>query len=186
VTALPSFTPATVPGAGLVTVPWHTDRRGSFTKPFSPDVLRALGSEFHVAEVYWSGSATGTIRGMHLQAPPHALRKLVFVVAGRIRDVVVDVRRGSPTYGQIATWDLEPSGRAVLVPSGCAHGFEVLEGPAAMCYVQDGGFDAETDGGVRWDSVGAPWTTAAPLVSDRDAALPRLDEYESPFVWEAT
>lgn len=177
------FTPSALPGVGLAHPPFHADRRGSFTKPYSPAVLSAAGIDFDIAEVYWSSSVQGAVRGLHFQLPPTAVAKLVFVLTGRVTDVVLDLRRGSPTEGELATFDLTPGSGAVLVPVGCAHGFEVIEGDATMCYLQDGAFDAATDAGVRWDSVPAGWRTPAPVVSDRDAALPALADFDSPFVW---
>ena len=99
----------------------------------------------------------------------------------QIRDVVVDLRTGSATYANIAEFELTERSGAVVVPRGCAHGFEVLDGPAVTCYLQDGPFDPHADAGVRWDSVGVAWSTMEPIVSDRDQALPHFAHLESPF-----
>ena len=179
----PAFQPSRLPGAGLFRAPWWEDRRGSFTKPFSPALLAEAGLSFDVKEVYWSRSVAGTIRGLHLQLPPTAVAKIVFVVAGRVTDVVLDLRRGSPTYGEHEAFDLAPGSGAVHVPSGCAHGFEVVDGDAMMCYLQDGAFDPMTDAGVRWDSAGISWSGDEPTISDRDRQLPPLDRFDSPFTW---
>ncbi|WP_208012539.1 dTDP-4-dehydrorhamnose 3,5-epimerase family protein [Cellulomonas shaoxiangyii] len=182
----PRFESSALPGVGLLVTPFHSDRRGSFTKPYAPDALAAAGIDMGVAEVYWSSSHPGTVRGLHFQTPPTAVAKIVFAVTGRVTDVVVDLRVGSPTYGQHARFDLTPGAGSVVVPVGCAHGFEVVgDDDAVLCYLQDVPFDPATDAGVRWDSAGIAWETTEPITSDRDAGLPRLEEFASPFVWDA-
>ena len=176
-----TYEPSAVPGAGRIAAPFFDDVRGGFTKVFGAEALDRAGITFDVLEVYWSRSHTGVIRGLHFQNPPTAVAKIVFCTQGRIHDVVVDLRCGSPTYASVVEFELNESSGAVVVPRGCAHGFEVLDGPAVTCYLQDGAFDPATDAGVRWDSASIAWTTAAPVVSDRDRALPRFDAFSSPF-----
>jgi dTDP-4-dehydrorhamnose 3,5-epimerase len=161
--------------------PYFEDARGGFTKVFGPAALQAAGIDFVVSEMYWSRSHAGVVRGLHFQNPPTAVGKIVFVSLGRIRDVVLDLRAGSITYGELAEFELTERSGAVVVPLGCAHGFEVLSGPAITCYLQDGPYDPETDAGVRWDTAGIVWETTEPIVSERDRALPRLDELHTPF-----
>ena len=168
-------------GVGRVSGPFFDDARGGFTKVFGAEVLATAGISFDVQEVYWSRSHAGVVRGMHYQNPPTAVAKIVFTTQGRIRDLVLDLRVGSATYRQVAEFELTERSGAVVIPRGCAHGFEVLEGPAVTCYLQDGPFDPATDAGVRWDSAGIAWNAAEPVVSDRDRALPRLDTLDSPF-----
>ncbi len=175
------FRPAAIPGAGLLVTPFLEDSRGSFNKPFSPAAVEAAGIDFTVAEVYWSASHVGVVRGMHLQVPPVPLTKIAFVTTGAVRDIILDLRRGSPTEGQWVELLLRPGSGAAVVPVGCAHGFEVIAGPATFCSIQSGPFDAATDAGVRWDSAGIAWHCARPVVSERDAALPALADFESPF-----
>lgn len=163
-----------VTGALLLHTPYRPDTRGSFGKPFSVETS-ALLPGFDVAEMFWSRSAAGVVRGLHFQDPPTAVAKLVFVTRGRIRDVVLDLRVDSATYRRHAAVELDEAGGTVFVPVGCAHGFEVLDGPAVTCYLQSGGFDPATDAGVRWDSAGIDWTTTEPLLSERDQALPALE-----------
>jgi len=172
---------SSIAGVGRVAAPFFDDVRGGFTKVFGPAALEAAGISFNVREVYWSRSHTGVIRGLHFQNPPMAVGKIVFAAQGTIRDVVVDLRTGSSTYANIAEFELTERCGAIVVPRGCAHGFEVLDGPAITCYLQDGPFDPHTDAGVRWDSVGVAWSTMEPIVSDRDQALPHLEHLESPF-----
>lgn len=175
------YEPSLIAGVGRIAAPFFDDVRGGFTKVFGPAALEGAGISFEVHEVYWSRSHTGVIRGLHFQNPPSAVAKVVFATQGRIRDVVLDLRTGSPTYARFAVFDLTERTGAVVIPRGCAHGFEVLDGPALMCYLQDGPFDPATDTGVRWDTAGVVWTTTKPVVSDRDRALPPLHSFKSQF-----
>lgn len=159
-------------GALQVQIPFHVDARGGFAKPFAAADQVVPG--FRVAEVFWSRSAAGVVRGLHFQSPPTAVAKLIFVTQGRIRDVILDLRADSPTFGQHVSVELDETAGAMFVPVGCAHGFEVLAGPAVTCYLQDGGFDPATDAGVRWDSAGITWSTAGSVLSERDRTLPAL------------
>lgn len=167
-----------IPGVVRIEPPFATDPRGSFAKPYSAEQLRAQGVELSIREVFWSRSETGIVRGLHFQYPPAAVAKLVFVVGGRVRDVVLDLRTDSPTAGQHEVVELDEAAGGLLVPVGCAHGFEVVDGPAVMCYLQDGPFDPSADAGVRWDSAGVDWQTREPMLSERDRALPPLRALE--------
>lgn len=120
---------------------------------------------------------------MHVQLPPRATRKLVFVTQGRVRDFVLDIRRGSPTEGELWATELEASGGGLVIPEGCAHGFEVLSDEASMVYLQEDFHSAEHDGGVLYSSAGVILEAAAPIVSARDLALPSLTAFTSPFVF---
>jgi len=175
------YEPSPVAGVGRIAAPFFDDLRGGFTKIFGATALEAAGITFDVQETYWSRSSTGVIRGLHFQSPPAAVAKIVFATQGRIRDVVLDLRVGSPTYGTVWKLELGEKSGAVVVPRGCAHGFEVLDGPAITCYLQDGPFDPAADAGVRWDSASVEWKTTEPIVSARDSALPRFDTFVSPF-----
>lgn len=160
--------------------PASVDLRGSFTKILGEG--DTTGHEpFVVREIYWSSSGRGVFRGMHVPLPPHAARKLVFVAHGRVRDFVLDLRVGSPTYGVL--WDevLDDTGGGLVIPHGCAHGFEVLSETAAMVYAQDAFHHAESDGGVHYASAGVRLAATDPVLSERDRSLPTLDEFVSPF-----
>ena len=169
-----NITELPIGGALQLDTPFHTDARGTFAKPFAATAGALPG--FSVAEVFWSRSASGVVRGLHFQNPPTAVAKLVFVSQGRIRDVILDLRSDSPTFGLHVAVELDEASGAIFVPVGCAHGFEVLAGPAVTCYLQDGGFDPATDAGVRWDSAGVTWATTDPVVSERDQNQPALTD----------
>ncbi|MFN3352098.1 MAG: dTDP-4-dehydrorhamnose 3,5-epimerase family protein, partial [Brevundimonas sp.] len=131
----------------------------------------------------------GTIRGIHFQSPPHAQAKLVRCVRGRIIDYAVDLRKGSPTYGQVAFAELSgENGRQLFVPVGYGHAFVTLEPDTEVAYKVSDVYSAECDGGVAWDcpDIGIDWPLppSGPVLSDKDRALPRLAEFDSPFAYD--
>lgn len=171
---------------GLCWTPGATfrDDRGSLSKVFSggdPSI-----EDFTGHEVFWTESEEGVLRGLHFQLPPHATRKLVFVVSGAIRDFVVDLRVGSPTQGQSFEMEMTPESGALLIPAGLAHAYESLRPRTIVCYVQDVPFcDEASYSGIRLDSAGFVPTSASPIVSDKDRAFPRLSDFQSPFIYPA-
>jgi dTDP-4-dehydrorhamnose 3,5-epimerase len=158
------------------------DARGRFVKVFNRELFAAHGLETSFAEEYYSSSLPGVLRGLHFQTPPHHHAKLVYCVAGRVMDVAVDLRVGSPTYGRHAVVELSMErGNAIYLPSGFAHGFYVPQGEATLVYNVTTGYAPESDAGIRWDSAGIEWPDATPVVSERDAGFPSLAEFDSPF-----
>ena len=164
----------------------HRDARGFFLERWNADAFAFLGLPSFVQDNH-SRSPRGTLRGLHYQAPPRAQGKLVSAAVGRVFDVAVDLRVGSPTYGR---WDgvtLDGDDPAWLwVPPGFAHGFLVLSERADVLYKVTDGYAPETEGGLAWDDpdVGIDWPLApgeAPLLNARDAAWPRLRAVRSPF-----
>ena len=172
-----------VPGLLLSTPYAASDSRGLFTKLISGP----LGEQepLSLDEVFWSRSQKGVLRGMHVQIPPRSGRKIVFVTSGQVRDFVVDLRVGSPWFGRVRETQLTEDSGALLIPAGCAHGFEALTDDVTMVYLQEGTYDSSTDTGVRWDSVGIDPKAPTSVISDRDRRLPPLDVFESPFTWNA-
>lgn len=160
----------------------HVDPRGSFVKTWHPDLLAAHGVAMTFAEEFYSVSRRGVVRGMHFQAPPRALDKLVYCVAGRILDVVLDLRKDQPTYGQSWSWELSEANASMLfIPAGFAHGFLALDESNTVVYKTSTVHSPEHDHGLRWDSFGFSWPEKSPLVSERDRHLPTLREFRSPF-----
>jgi dTDP-4-dehydrorhamnose 3,5-epimerase len=130
-------------------------------------------------------AAVGTVRGFHFQAPPHAQAKLVRCVSGRILDVIVDLRRGSPTYGRHVSTELTAEGaEQVFVPIGFGHAFMTLEPNTEVAYKVSALYAPECEGGVRWDdpAIAVAWPQTDATLSDRDLALPGLAALDSPFV----
>ena len=169
-----------VPGAFITDRPVAPDARGSFTKILGEG--DDAGHEPLVTrEVFWSSSARGVFRGLHLQLPPRAARKLVFVTQGAVRDFVLDVRRGSPFEGQVWETRLDATTGGLVIPEGCAHGFEVISDEASMVYAQEDFYSAADDAGILYTSAGIVLESAEPVISPRDLDLPPLSEFDSPF-----
>ena len=160
------------------------DLRGSFTKVLSgPD---SAIDGFEGRELYWTRSVRGVLRGLHLQLPPHAARKLVWVVNGAIRDFVVDLRIGSPAERRLVEVALSPEVGALLVPAGCAHAYESLADDTIVVYAQDVPFDdAASYAGIRADSAGIVTRSPNPVIAPRDLEFPTLAEFISPFDFNA-
>lgn len=169
-----------LPGAFLTARPPFEDRRGSFNKILGEGDAPE-GASFVAREVFWSQSRRGVVRGMHVQLPPYATRKAVFVTHGRVRDLLLDLRVGSPGFGQVHEFALDATTGGLVVPEGCAHGFEVLSDEAAMVYLQERHHSPDHDGGVSIRSVPVTLASAEPVISDRDLALPALADFVSPF-----
>mgnify|MGYP001035464444 CR=1 FL=1 len=163
------------------------DDRGWFSETWNAERFEQAGLHFNWVQDNHSASAdVGTLRGLHYQAPPHAQDKLVRCTKGAIMDVAVDVRKGSPTYGQWVREELTAdSGRQLLVPKGFLHGFVTLMPDSEVQYKVTDLYDAECDGAVRWDSLGVDWGLAgAPVLSEKDRHAPGFDGWVSPFTYE--
>ncbi|MBM2575378.1 dTDP-4-dehydrorhamnose 3,5-epimerase [Jannaschia sp. Os4] len=160
------------------------DARGFFAETWNARTMAALGIEAGFVQDNHSMSAqVGTVRGLHFQAPPHAQGKLVRCGRGRLFDVAVDIRRGSPTYGRWTGHELSFENGAMLwIPAGFAHGFATRAPDTEICYKCTDFYAPEADGAVRWDSCGIDWQVeGAPVLSDKDAAAPALSDFDSPF-----
>jgi dTDP-4-dehydrorhamnose 3,5-epimerase len=179
--------PTALPGVLSLTPSRHGDARGFFSESWSRRALAAHGVEIDFVQDNHSLSAkAGTLRGLHFQAPPHAQAKLVRCGRGRLWDVAVDIRRGSPSYGQWVGVELSfQNGRQLLVPEGFLHGFVTLEDDTEIVYKCSDYYAPQADGAVRWDSVGIDWELGGePVLSAKDAAAPALDAFETPFAYE--
>jgi dTDP-4-dehydrorhamnose 3,5-epimerase len=119
---------------------------------------------------------------MHFQLPPADGAKLVICLSGSVMDVALDLRRGSPAYGQAAVMELSAvKCSAAYLPAGVAHGFYVREAPALLSYSVTTEYDPTLDTGIAWNSFGFCWPSTEPRLSPRDAVLPAFDDFESPF-----
>jgi dTDP-4-dehydrorhamnose 3,5-epimerase len=172
--------PTEVPGLFRTTRTPSADDRGAFTKVIG-EGDSGTAEPLVVREMFWSVSHTGVFRGMHFQIGSRATTKVVFVTTGVVRDIILDLRRGSPTYGRVWETELTPESGGLIVPVGCAHGFEVLRGPAVMVYGQDQHFSPESDAGINYVSAGITLMATSPIVSKRDRSLISLDDFHSPF-----
>ena len=156
------------------------DHRGAFLNAFraqEPAFAQAWG-ERGIAQVNHSRTeAVASVRGLHLQAAPHSEAKLVRCLRGRVWDVAVDVRPGSATYGLWHAVELSPgAANALLIPEGCAHGFQVLEHGSELLYLHSGAWVPQAETGVRFDDpqLAINWPLPPQGLSDRDQALPPL------------
>ncbi|MEP5154487.1 dTDP-4-dehydrorhamnose 3,5-epimerase [Planktotalea sp.] len=132
----------------------------------------------------------GTVRGLHFQAPPHAQDKLVRCGKGALFDVAVDIRKGSPTYGQWFGAELSfENGRQLLVPAGFAHGFVTREPNTEIIYKCSDDYAPETEGALIWNDpdIGIDWgiTADQAILSGKDEVAPKLADLDSPFTYEA-
>ena len=169
-----------IAGLTVVESPVRADPRGEFQRIFCEDELRELMGSRRIVQANRSLTLRqGAVRGLHFQNPPHAEMKLVRCTAGRIWDVAVDLRRDSSTFLAWHAEELSPgNGRMLVVPEGFAHGFQVLEPASEVLYLHTAAYAPQSESGVRYDDprLAIRWPLAVSEVSDRDAALPRVDE----------
>jgi dTDP-4-dehydrorhamnose 3,5-epimerase len=168
----------------------HSDVRGWFSETFHEQRLHDLGIPCRFVQDNQSSSrSAGTLRGLHFQIPPHGQAKLIMVLRGRILDVAIDVRRGSPTYGRYASVEISAEcGCQVYIPMGFAHGFLTLTDDVLVMYKVSDYYAPAYDSGIRWDDpdIAIPWPMSASdlIVSEKDRRLPYLTEFKSPFPYD--
>ena len=162
-----------------------TDERGIFIKTFHYDSFKENGLETNFVEQYYSVSHQGVLRGLHFQNPPKHHVKLVYCLTGQVMDAVVDVRIGSPTYGQFEMFDLSAEKKNMIyIPAGMAHGFYVISKSAIVVSNLSTVYSAQHDYGIRWNSVDIPWPDSSPILSQKDRRLPTLSDFSSQFQYE--
>lgn len=183
------ITPLKIPGVMLI-LPRHIgDERGYFAETFRSDLFaQSCGNWTFVQDNESKSAKAGTVRGLHFQSDPHAQGKLVRCTAGALFDVAVDIRRGSPTYGQWVAETLTPdNGKQLWIPPGFAHGFCSLEPDTVICYKVTGYYNAECDKGLAWNdpAVGITWPGIADptTLSAKDRVQPRLADLPEYFIW---
>jgi dTDP-4-dehydrorhamnose 3,5-epimerase len=173
--------PLALPEILLITPKRHGDARGWFAETWSARQLSAAGVDTNFVQDNQAFNARkGTLRGLHFQKAPHAQGKLVRVVKGAIFDVAVDVRAGSPTYGQWAGATLTAdAGEQLWVPRGFAHGYVTLTDDTELFYKVDGDYAPQLEGGVIWNDpdLAIAWPLdGEPVLSEKDKLLPRLKD----------
>ena len=162
------------------------DQRGYFFESYNKLSLESLGIDYTFVQDNQSKSSYGVIRGLHFQKPPHAQTKLLRVVEGKIIDVAVDIRKGSPTYGKHVAVELSAENfKQLLIPAGFAHGFSVLSETAIVQYKCTDYYHPETEGGIMFNDADIDIDWGIPLdeavVSDKDLKHPSFAEFDSPF-----
>ena len=160
----------------------HKDARGRFIKIFHAPAFEKMGLNSEFSEDYYSVSKKGVMRGLHFQSPPDEHDKLVCCLEGEVFDAVLDLRKKSKTYGKHFTLKLGAGkGNMLYIPKGCAHGFYALSAKALMLYKTSTVYAPEKDAGILWNSAGIRWPGGKPALSPRDASLPALADFKSPF-----
>ena len=162
---------------------WKDDR-GYFFESFRSDVFSKLNIDVNFVQDNQSLSQKGTIRGLHYQVAPFEQAKLVRVVQGRVLDVVLDIRKNSPTYGQHFAIELSDENQTqFFIPPGFAHGFSTLEDNTIFCYKCTNYYSKACEGGVLFNdpALGIDWKVEGLFVSDKDKELPAFAEFVSPF-----
>jgi len=158
------------------------DNRGRFVKIFHSQTFKEFGLETTFVESYYSLSNKNVIRGMHFQIPPEDHYKLVFVPAGKIIDVILDIRKKSKTFGKFETFELSSeNGYFLYIPKGCAHGFISLADNTNVTYLQTTMYNGNCDKGIAYDSFGFDWNCEEPIISERDLKFPDFHSYNTPF-----
>ena len=168
----------------------HVDDRGWFSEVFHEQGLRNIGITCQFVQDNQSYSKqAGTLRGLHFQLPPAAQAKLVMVAKGRVLDVAVDIRNGSPSFGRYVSTELSAdTGRQLYVPIGFAHGFLTLEDEVIVMYKVSEHYVPALDSGICWNDpdIAYPWPLqdADIITSDKDRRLPMLKNFASPFAYD--
>jgi len=164
----------------------YKDERGFFFESYNEQTFQKQGLGMRFVQDNQSFSYYGVIRGLHYQLDPHAQTKLVRVLEGRVLDVAVDIRRGSPTFGKYLAVELSAENKLqLLIPRGFAHGFSVLSETAQLSYKCDGLYSKESEGGIRYDDtqLNIDWQVPAgkAIVSVKDKELPSFADCRNTF-----
>ncbi len=164
------------------------DSRGYFFESYNENTFRQEGIDIRWVQDNQSSSSYGVIRGLHYQLPPFAQSKLIRVLKGKILDVAVDIRKGSPTYGKVFTQKLSAKNKKQLfIPAGFAHGFSVLSEKVEVLYKCDSFYNKETEAGIIYNDaeLNIDWQIPAELaiVSEKDKSLPSLAQCNNSFVF---
>jgi dTDP-4-dehydrorhamnose 3,5-epimerase len=182
------FTPTTLPGLIIIEPAIFEDSRGYFFEAYNEDLFRKNSVNISFVQDNQSRSSYGVIRGLHFQLPPHAQTKLIRVLSGSIFDTVVDLRTGSPTFGEIFSIELSAANKKqLLVPKGFAHGFSVTSETAEVLYKCDAYYHKASERGLAYNdpSLGIDWKIPADkaLISEKDSLLPLFNTYAGEFTF---
>ncbi len=173
-----------IPGCFEIVSKKMDDDRGYFIKSFQESVFKANGLCYDFNEMYYTYSKPGVVRGLHFQTPTADHAKVVICLKGEILDVVLDIRKGSPTFGKFATFKLSGNeAKFIYIPKGCAHGFCTTSSDALLLYKVETEYSAAHDKGILWNSIEFNWPVQNPVVSARDQGFPQLKDFDSPFIY---
>ena len=171
-----------LPGCFEIKHKVRKDTRGKLVKTFHEKTFQEMGLHVDFPEVYYSISKKNVLRGLHFQIPSQHHIKIVLCIEGSILDAVVDLRVGSPTFGEHIIIELNPEKANMLyIPEGCAHGFFSLTEKSIFLNQTSTMYSQEHDMGIRWNSCGIDWPTDKPIVSEKDKNLIDFGSFNSPF-----
>jgi dTDP-4-dehydrorhamnose 3,5-epimerase len=180
-----TFTETELAGVWLIEPAVHEDNRGFFLESFTSREMEAHGLPCHfVQDNHARSLVAGVLRGIHFQKPPFSQSKLVRVVRGSVYDVVVDLRKGSASFGGWLGVTLSEENKKILfVPKGFGHAYCTMTADSEFLYKVDAFYSPQHDAGVRWNDpdIGIRWPVSNPTLSQKDLTLPFLKEFESPF-----
>jgi dTDP-4-dehydrorhamnose 3,5-epimerase len=173
-----------IEGLGIIKPDVFEDPRGYFFESYNEESFRQLGIHAKFLQDNESKSGKGVLRGLHFQVPPHEQGKLVRVVKGSVRDVAVDLRKASPTYGQWASVVLSDQNKWMYwIPAGFAHGFLTLEEDTVFFYKCTQVYHRESEGGIAWNDpeLNIDWGISDPVISAKDQQGMKFRDFVSPF-----
>ncbi|MBP1645234.1 MAG: dTDP-4-dehydrorhamnose 3,5-epimerase [Bacteroidetes bacterium] len=162
------------------------DQRGYFFESYNQERYFENDMKMIFVQDNESKSMKNVLRGLHFQKPPYAQGKLVRVIQGKVLDVAVDIRKGSPTYGHYHAVELDAiSKRMFYIPEGFAHGFLTLEDDTIFSYKCTNYYNKESEGSILWsdETIGIKWNVENPILSDKDKIAPLLKDFNSPFIY---
>lgn len=183
------ITPTDIPDVLIISPNRFFDERGFFCETWNAGVLKKYGLLVDFVQDNLSLSrASGTVRGLHYQSPPHAQDKLVRCSRGALLDVAVDIRRGSPSYGRWVGIELSANnGKQLMIPKGFLHGFVTLEPDTEVIYKCSDYYAPQSDGAIKFDDcdIGIEWgiTPSEAVISQKDLAAISFRDFESPFIY---
>lgn len=185
-----NFISTPIPGLTIIEPRIFGDDRGYFFESFNLNTFRKHIGDINFVQDNESKSSQGVLRGLHFQTPPFDQSKLVRCVSGEVLDVAVDIRKGSPTYGQHVSVLLSGENkRQFFIPRGFAHGFVVLSDTAVFAYKVDNWYAPTHDAGIAWNDpqLGIDWKVdhSTVTVSEKDAQLPLLNQLITPFQYQS-
>lgn len=175
-----------IPGLLIIKPLVFEDDRGYFFESFSDTKFKEAGIDASFVQDNESKSQKGVLRGLHFQNPPHAQGKLVRVMRGSVLDVAVDIRKGSPTYGQWESIVLSGKNKMMYwIPAGMAHGFATLEDDTIFFYKCTNTYNKDSEGSIRWDDadLAIDWGIENPILSAKDKVSPLFKEFKSNFTF---
>ena len=173
-----------IPDVIIITLKAFGDERGFFMESYKESEFKANGITFDFKQDNHSKSSKNVLRGLHYQLEPYAQGKLVKVVTGRIFDVAVDIRKGSPTFGKWVSAELSEENKQMLwIPPGFAHGFLSLEDNTNVLYKSTNEYNKESERGILWNDpeIGIKWPVSNPILSEKDRKHPHLKEADINF-----